>query len=227
MDVAMSQTRVIGGRFEIGALIGEGGMGEVYHGLDIQTGQAVAIKTIRLALVASPGLVERFAREGEALRQLNHPNIVKVLATPEQAGQRYIVTEYVDGGSLRELLDAGPQLPVERTLEIALELADALTRAHHLGIIHRDVKPANVLLAEDGTPYLTDFGLARVGESNITETGAFVGTIAYLSPEACKGKVLDERTDIWAFGTMLFEMLAGQLPFEEDNLGAAIMAILT
>jgi hypothetical protein len=119
-------------------------------------------------------------------------------------------------------------LPVPRVLEIALELADALTRAHHLGIIYRDLKPANVLLAEDGTPRLTDFGIARVSDSpRPTETGLLVGTPDFLSPEACGGQTLDERTDIWAFGVLLFEMLTGEPPFPGDSLTAKLTAILT
>src|SRR5262249_7864712 len=119
-----------------------------------------------------------------------------------------------------------PQLPIPRILEIALELSDALTRAHHLKIIHRDVKPANVLLAQDGTPRLTDFGIARVGETTITQAGTLIGTIAYLSPEAFNNDGLDARADLWAFGVMLFEMLAGRRPFDGDSTGAIIAAIL-
>ncbi len=203
-------------------------MGAVYRGLDVKVNQPVAIKHLKPDIVAGdPEQVERFGREGEALRQLNHPNIVKVLATVEEDGQHYIVMEYVGGGSLRSLMDAQPQLPVDRVIQIGLELADALTRAHHLHIIHRDIKPANVLLAEDGTPRLTDFGIAHMGDySRITQAGALTGTYTYLSPEACNGEALDARTDIWSFGVMLFEMLAGRHPFEEKQLAATLIAIL-
>jgi tetratricopeptide (TPR) repeat protein/predicted Ser/Thr protein kinase len=220
---------LIGNRFEVGELLGQGGMGTVYRGVDTQTGQPVAIKLLRPELVASnPGLLERFAREGEALRRLNHPNIVKMLAAFDEGNQHYLVMEYVSGGSLDELLEREKQLPVERVLYIALELADALTRAHHMKIIHRDLKPANVLIAEDGTPRLTDFGIARLSDqSRMTESGAVYGTFAYLSPEACQGEALDARADLWAFGVMLYEMLAGRRPFDEDNMAATLTAILT
>jgi tetratricopeptide (TPR) repeat protein len=222
--------QIIGERFEVGEPLGQGGMGTVYHGIDTRTGQPVAIKLLRTEVVAAnPGLVERFAREGEALRRLNHPNIVKMLATVEENGSHYLVMEYVEGGSLAELLQsAGAPLPVDRVLHIALELTDALTRAHHLKIIHRDIKPANVLIAEDGTPRLTDFGIARMDDqSRVTESGVVVGTFSYLSPEACQGRPLDARTDIWAFGVLLYEMLAGRRPFDRDHMAATLTAILT
>jgi serine/threonine protein kinase len=146
-------------------LIASGGMGEVYQGRDTETGQRVAIKRLKPELVAQhPEMIQRLIREGEALRQLNHPNIVQVLATIESEDQPLIVMEYVPGGSLRELLEDQPQLPLDRVLDISLELADALARAHHLDILHRDLKPDNVLLAEDGTPRLTDFGVAYLGD---------------------------------------------------------------
>ncbi len=209
----------IAGRFTLGVLIGGGAIGSVYAGLDTLTGDKVAIKALRPEMVASmPDLVERFRREGEALLALNHPNIVKVLATDEKEGQHYLVMEYVGGGSLADLLRQSPQLPVERVVAIALELADALSRAHHLDILHRDIKPGNILLAEDGTPRLTDFGLAHLGASPaLTEAGSILGTIPYLSPEACYNQVLDPRADLWSFGVVLFEMLTGELPFTGDS----------
>ncbi|PDW03008.1 serine/threonine-protein kinase [Candidatus Viridilinea mediisalina] len=224
----MADSQLIAGRFELGDLIGQGGMGYVYRGRDHKQDREVAIKLLREELGSNTDQVRRFAREGEALRTLNHPNIVKVLASVEEQGRHYIVMEYVTGGSLGTLLKQQPQLPVERALQIALDLADALTRAHRLKIIHRDIKPMNVLLAADGTPRLTDFGVAHMGDhSRMTETGSMVGTYAYLSPEACNGQHPDERTDIWAFGVLLYEMLAGQRPFAGDQPGAIITAILT
>jgi predicted ATPase len=136
--------------------------------------------------------------------------------------------EYVGSGSLRDLLDHQPQLPVRRVLDIGLDLADALARAHRLNIIHRDLKPANVLLADDGTPRLTDFGISQIGDRpRITQTGLVLGTEAYLSPEACRGSDLDSRTDIWSFGVLLYEMLAGRPPFTEEQTVAMLFAILT
>jgi serine/threonine protein kinase/tetratricopeptide (TPR) repeat protein len=218
--------QLIGKRFEVHKPIGEGAMGEVFLGMDTLTGERVAIKALKTS-VATPELVARFEREGQALRQLNHPNIVKVLASFEEQGQHYIVMEYVSGGSLRDLLTKTPQLPVEQVLKIGLELADALTRAHLLQIIHRDIKPANILIAEDGTPRLSDFGIASVGNSaRMTETGAVVGTIDYLSPESVAGRSADERSDIWSFGVLLYEMLMGDVPFKGENIGAILYNIM-
>jgi tetratricopeptide (TPR) repeat protein len=179
-------------------------------------------------MLQDPNLLERFRRESDALRRLNHPNIVKILDTVQEGDQYGIILEYVSGGSLRDLLDKQPQLPLEVALRIALELADALTRAHHLKIIHRDIKPANVLLAEDGTPRLTDFGLVRMaGETDpLTKTGSVIGTYAYLSPEAIEGNPPDARMDIWAYGVLLYEMLAGRRPFESDAPATMIYQIL-
>lgn len=220
---------LISNRYEVFELIGAGGMGNVYKGKDIQTGQLVAIKHLKPEIVGgNPELVERFAREGEMLRQLNHPNIVAVLASVEEVGNHYLVMEYVSGGSLKEALEQEGRLPLRRVLEIALDLADALTRTHRLQITHRDLKPANVLLSEDGTPRLTDFGIARVGARNtkLTSTGSILGTYYYLSPEACVGEILDHRADIWAFGVILYEMLTETLPFEGAHEAAILLAIL-
>ena len=224
---------IIGSRFEIADLrndlIGRGAVGDVYRGRDLETGQAVAVKALRAEVVHSdPDAVARFVREGEALRHLDHPNIVKMVDTVEEGGQHYLVMEYVTGGSLRDLLEAEGQLPAERAIEIGLDLADALTRAHRLGIIHRDLKPRNVLLAGDGSPRLTDFGIAyAVNSHRITDSSTIVGTVPYLSPEACKGESLDTRTDIWAFGIMLYEMLTGEPPFSGETFPAVFMAILS
>jgi serine/threonine protein kinase/predicted ATPase len=240
----MDATQIIAGRFEIANLekdmLGQGGMGKVFRGVDHQTDQVVAIKVLRPEFVTEyPEMVARFVREGEALRQLDHPNIVKMVASVEEAGQHYLVMEYIAGGSLRSMIssastsrtapeDVPAGLPIPRVLEISLDLADALTRAHRLDIIHRDLKPENVLLAEDGTPHLTDFGVARVGSlPSSTQPGMLVGTIDYLSPEACLGDPLDRRTDIWAFGIMLYEMLMGKRPFAGGSLTAVLTAILT
>ena len=219
---------MIGNRYEIGSLIGRGAMGEVYRGRDTQTGDDVAIKSLKAELIAStPDLVARFEREGNVLRKLNHPNIVTTMDNYSAAGGHYIVMEYVSGGSLRDLIRNQSPLPIKRVLEIALEISDALARVHRLGIIHRDIKPANVLIAEDGTPRLTDFGVAHVSDdTRLTQTGFVFGTYAYVSPEACYGQPLDARADIWSFGVMLFEMLTGELPFQGTTPATIITAIL-
>jgi len=217
------------GDYEIGDLIGSGAMGDVYRGTDTRTGQTVAIKALKSALVErEPILLERFRREGDALRTLNHPNIVKMIDMVGWAGNYYMIMEYVPGGDLSALIDAAPEgMPVERALSIALDLADALTRAHRLNIIHRDLKPANILLADDGTPRLSDFGVAHFGEgATITASGVIIGTFAYLSPQACMGLPPDEQGDIWSFGVVLYEMLAGRRPFDAVAPAALLNMIL-
>lgn len=224
----MADSNLISNRFERLEEIGAGAMGTVYLGRDTVDDTKVAIKELKPEVVKEdPELVERFTREGEALRKLNHPSIVQVLASVDEGDSHYIVMEHVDGGSLEDLLKAKEQLPINQVLEIALDLSDALARAHRLNIIHRDIKPANVLIASDGTPRLTDFGIARIGDtSRMTQTGVIMGTLAYLPPEALSGIRLDHRADIWAFGVMLYEMCAGQRPFQSETTGGLLSGIL-
>lgn len=216
-------------RYEIGESIGSGAMGDVYLAIDTQTGATVAVKHLKPSLLDhDPHLLKRFQREGRALRDLNHPNIVTMLDGVEQDGNHYLIMEYVDGGDLKDLLVNSPNgLPIDQVLQIAIQLADALTRSHFLDIIHRDIKPANVLIEGDDIPRLTDFGLAHFeGEAGLTQAGAVVGTVAYLSPETCMGKKVDARSDIWSFGVMLFELLSGQCPFSGDTIGTIVTSIL-
>ncbi len=203
-------------RYEVQQEIGRGGMGVVHSGVDRHTGQRVAIKCLHADL-ADSAMVDRFRREGETLRRLNHPNIVQLLDVAHSDEQHYLVMELVEGGSLREKLDQTPRLDIQHVLSLSIEIVDALTRAHHLKIIHRDIKPANVLLAADGTPRLADFGLARVEGADLSVPGTIVGTIKYLSPELLQGKDVSPSTDIWAFGVMLFEMVVGSPPFKSDR----------
>jgi serine/threonine protein kinase/predicted ATPase/Tfp pilus assembly protein PilF len=231
----MTTTAQLNSRFQIRiengkqALIGQGGMGTVYHGIDTYNDTPVAIKLLRTEVMGHGNeMLERFAREGEALRQLNHPNIVKMLDAIDVNGEHYLVMEYVTGGSLRDVLEKTPRFTVQRALYISLDIADALTRAHRLNIYHRDIKPDNVLIADDGTPRLTDFGMARLSNRpQITQDGAIVGTLAYMSPEIFNGEHDEEKSDIWAFGVMLYEMLAGKRPFHYEQPGQLINAIIT
>jgi DNA-binding SARP family transcriptional activator len=209
--------------------LASGGQGEVFRGRDRMTGQPVAIKWLKTDLADRHlDLVARFVREGAALRRLNHPNIVGILDTFEHAGRYAIVMEYVPGGSLRALLEQARPLRLSQVLTLILELADALSRAHHLGIIHRDLKPENVLLAADGTPRLTDFGLARWEQdaTALTQSGTLFGSPAYMSPEAVRGEELDARSDIWSLGVMLYELLAGRRPFEGAQITPVLASIL-
>ncbi|MDX1614313.1 MAG: protein kinase, partial [Candidatus Promineifilaceae bacterium] len=216
-------------RYDVETLLASGGHGQLYLGRDRLTGKAVVLKRLKPELLQhDPAFVTRFKQEGDVLRQLAHPNIVQMLDLLEDEQAHTIVMEYVSGGSLRERLDEAGPLAVEEALDIALELADALSRAHHLGIIHRDLKPANVLLADDGTPRLTDFGLARLTREDVhlTRTGTLLGSPVYMSPEALRGETLDARSDIWSFGILLYEMLAGRSPFEGQQLTPVMLSIL-
>jgi serine/threonine protein kinase len=164
------------------------------------------------------------------LRKLNHPNIVQGLATIVEGDKHYVVMEYIDGGDLRKLLGDYQSrqefIPLKEVLEIALDLSDALARTHRLNIIHRDIKPSNVLLTAEGIPQLTDFGIARLANlSGMTQVGAVVGTLSYISPEGFMDKVLDNRADIWAFGAMFYELLTLQHPFEKSTVSETISAI--
>lgn len=223
------EPEIIGNRYKIIELIAHGMMGPVYRGLDLETDQKVAVKTLNPKLLRDqPDLVERFRREDEGLRQLNHPNIVHRLAAIEEKSGYYIIMEYVEGGSLRNLLDESGPITLPRVLEIALDLADALTRTHRMGIIHRDIKPENVLIAADGTPRLSDFGLAHYkNRQSLLDAGGIVGTWVYLPPETFKGLEVDERADIWSFGVLLFEMLSGRLPYDNNTPDELINALMS
>ena len=219
--------QVLNSRYRMGASIGRGAMGTVYRATDIRTGQEVALKLIAPELTLDHEMLERFRREGESLRQLRHRSIVGYVDMFDFEDKHVIVMEFVGGGSLHLLLRQGP-LPVERVRQIGIDLCDALISAHRLNIIHRDLKPENVLMAPDGTPKLTDFGVARLLSegTRLTGTGAQVGTPYYMSPEAWEGKALDAQADIWSLGVMLFEMLAGEVPFSGDTMAAVMTKVL-
>lgn len=219
----------INDRYDIKTLLGRGGMGNVYLAFDRETKENVAIKHLKSEFVSdTPEIVERFTREAEILRQLDHPNIVDIRDSIIVGDEHYIVMDYIDGGSLDRYMKNNEHIPLDRVLEIGLDLADALTRAHRLKIIHRDIKPANVLMTKSGKPLLTDFGVAHVADrTRVTEAGSVIGTYAYLSPEACQGQELDERADIWSFGVVLYELISGQRPFHGDQPAHIITRIMS
>lgn len=227
----MTEKRWLDGRYELLDLLGEGGMAQVYNALDHQTGEIVALKALLPSTASTVSeAVGRFKREATTLRLLDHPNIIKMLDVFSEEGRHYVVMERVMGGDLKKLIEREGRLSVQRTMEIGLYLADALTRAHQKNVVHRDIKPANILLAEDGTPRLTDFGVARLIDSTaITRSDTVIGTIAYVSPEACNGYVVDARSDLWSLGVVLYEMLTGKLPFtlQEVTPPALLTAILS
>jgi len=225
----MTPSQIIAERYELMEMIDEGGMGQVFRARDTQTSEIVAIKVLKEQVVAQdPTLVERFCREAVVLRKLNHPNIIRVYDTFEEDGRNYIVMEYISHGSLAQRIQKEGALPVERAVQVALDLADALTRTHRLGVIHRDLKPGNVLMADDHSPRLTDFGVAHLADAQtlMTQVGSLLGTIAYLSPEVTEGESHSEKSDIWAFGLIIYEMLTGKRVFNEATPANMLTAIL-
>ncbi len=200
--------------------IARGGMADVYLAEDVDLQRKVALKVMLDTLAAAdPQFVERFRREAQMVAKLDHPNIVQVYTVGQTpAGQPYIAMQYVKGGSLRdklkELAEREKLLTTEQALNIARQIALALGAAHQAGIVHRDMKPANVLVRPDGTPVLVDLGIAAVrGGAKLTQTGSIIGTPAYMSPEQLRGEVLDHRSDVYSAGVMLYHMLTGQAPF--------------
>ncbi|MBN9417334.1 MAG: protein kinase [Candidatus Eremiobacteraeota bacterium] len=224
----MSHPRHLLDRYLLHEVVGRGGMGEVLRATHRASGEMVAIKALHFDLAPDPSMVERFLREGEALRRLSHPNIVRCRESFESEGRFYLILDYVGGGSLRGALRSGPVAP-NLALNWMLDIADALTRAHRLQIVHRDLKPDNILLSEDGQARLTDFGVAHLGGAwaPLTHMGTALGTVNYMSPEACQGLPATPDHDLWAFGVTLYELLTGRSPFSGDGPGATILAILS
>jgi hypothetical protein len=201
------------GRYELEKELGRGGMGVVYLGTDVESGRKVAIKT--LLSMASDSARKRFLREGEAQAKADaHPNVLRIRAAGEAGDRPYLVMDFAPGGDLAGRVKKGPLPPLEAT-RIARDLARGLAHVHARGILHRDLKPANVLFSEDGNPQLVDFGLARLeGAERLTATGAFLGTPAYMAPEQTGGDTVDVRADVYGLGAILYQMLAGRVPFE-------------
>jgi tetratricopeptide (TPR) repeat protein/predicted Ser/Thr protein kinase len=220
VDVArrLEPGTLVAGRYRIVALVGVGGMGIVYKAHDEELNLDVALKVLRSDRRTDPQLVERFRRELILARQVSHRNVVRIHDIGESDGLRFLTMGFVEGQSLLELLERGGPIPVDRTVEIVRQLAEALQHAHDAGVIHRDLKPGNILIAEDGTAYITDFGVARsAGRDGLTRMGAVVGTPDYLSPEQVAGNAVDHRADIYALGIVFYEMLSGRLPFSGDS----------
>ncbi|MCX4590670.1 Stk1 family PASTA domain-containing Ser/Thr kinase [Streptomyces sp. NBC_01549] len=220
----MEEPRRLGGRYELGQVLGRGGMAEVHLAHDTRLGRTVAVKTLRADLARDPSFQARFRREAQSAASLNHPAIVAVYDTGEDYIEGisipYIVMEYVDGSTLRELLHSGRRLLPERTLEMTIGILQALEYSHRAGIVHRDIKPANVMLTRNGQVKVMDFGIARaMGDAGMTmtQTAAVIGTAQYLSPEQAKGEQVDARSDLYSTGCLLYELLTVRPPFVGDS----------
>ena len=225
------------GSYEILSPLGKGGMGEVWRAQDTKLGREVAIKALPEEFANDADRLARFEREAKLLASLNHPNIATIHGLEEDNGTRFLVLELVEGETIAEFLKAGP-LPVESALNVARQIAEALEAAHEKGVIHRDLKPGNIMITPDGKVKVLDFGLAKAvaGETPRpdlstravldTKEGIIQGTPAYMSPQQARGEVVDKRADIWAFGCLLYEMLTGRRPFPGETLSDTVAKIL-
>src|ERR1700739_1364899 len=229
------------GSYEITSPIGAGGMGEVYQAHDTKLGRDVAIKVLPEAFAHDSERLSRFQREAKILASLNHPNIATIYGLEHSNGTHFLIMELVAGETLQDRIKREGAVPVEESLKIAVQIAEALEAAHEKGIIHRDLKPANVKVTPEGKVKVLDFGLAKafagdgVNEdpSNsptlsvaATMHGVILGTAAYMSPEQARGKSVDKRTDIWAFGCVLYELITGRAAFRGETLSDTIAAVL-
>jgi serine/threonine-protein kinase len=237
-----SGTRI--GPYEIAAAIGAGGMGEVYLARDTKLNRDVALKVLPASLAGDPDRLARFRREAQVLAALNHPNIAHIHGFEDSGDVHALVMELVEGPTLADRIKHGP-LPLDEALPIARQVAEAMEAAHEQGIIHRDLKPANIKVRDDGTVKVLDFGLAKAlapdssgglsGEAmnsptltaRATQLGVILGTAAYMAPEQAKGRPVDRRADIWAFGVVLFEMLTGRRGYEAEDISETLAAVLT
>src|SRR5919201_1124191 len=238
------------GPYEILSAIGAGGMGQVYRAHDSRLDRDVAVKVLPDAFAGDPDRLARFEREAKTLASLNHPNIAAIYGIEEQGGVRGLVMELVDGETLADRIARGP-IPLDEALPVAKQIAEALEAAHEHGIIHRDLKPANIKITPNGDVKVLDFGLAKLHDGNVSNVpnvpnvpnalsmsptitspalvsgvGVLLGTAAYMSPEQAKGKPADKRSDIWAFGCVVYEMLTGRRAFEGDDVADTLAAIL-
>jgi eukaryotic-like serine/threonine-protein kinase len=214
----------IAGRYEVEELVGHGGMSSVYKARDALLERHVALKILHEQYSADDDFVERFKREARSVAQLQHPNIVTVIDRGEEDGRQFIVFEYIDGENLKEHVVRKGRLDVREALEIAVEVARGLAFAHEQGLIHRDVKPQNVLLNGDGRAKVTDFGIARTLDvDGMTQTGTVLGTSNYIAPEQASGQRVDAHSDVYALGAVLYELLAGEVPFPGESFVAVAM----
>ena len=215
-------------------------MGEVYRARDTKLGRDVALKVLPQAFTDDPDRLARFEREAKVLASLNHPNIGGIHGLEDSEGVRALVLEYIDGPTLADRIKQGP-IPIDEALPIAKQIAEALEAAHEAGVIHRDLKPANIKVKDDGTVKVLDFGLARALQPDVasgdasqsptltaaaTQAGVILGTAAYIAPEQAKGRTVDKRADIWAFGAVLYEMLTGQRAFAGEDVSDTLAAVL-
>src|SRR5205085_4309758 len=215
---------IVAGRYELRELVGSGGMSSVFKAHDTLLERNVALKVLHDHYGGDGAYVERFRREARAVAQLSHPNVVTVIDRGEDGGRQFIVFELVEGRTLKELLDEEGRLPVRRALQIAIQVARGLAFAHEHGLVHRDVKPQNVILNGDGRAKVTDFGIARsIDVAGVTQSGTVLGTSNYIAPEQAKGGEVEPATDVYSLGAVLVELLTGEVPFQGESFVAVAM----
>lgn len=224
----VDEERLLAGRYRVGSVIGRGGMAVVYKGRDTKLGRTVAIKILKSELASDPSFRTRFRQEAQAASRMSHATIVRVYDAGEETvrgadgslvREPFIVMEYIEGQQLRELIMAGP-LDVDEAVRITQDLLTALEYSHRAGVVHRDIKPGNVMITPSGEVKVMDFGIARAvsdTSSTVAQTTAILGTASYFSPEQAKGETVDARTDLYSAGVVLFEMLTGRPPFQGDT----------
>src|SRR4029079_18892958 len=209
--------RVFDGRYVIRRKLGSGGMADVYLAEDQELGRRVALEMLNERHATDEQFVERFRREAQNAASLNHPNIVSIFDRGHAEGTYYIAMEFLDGRTLKELLVKNGPTPIPIAIDYSRQILNALSFAHRHGIVHRDIKPHNVVVGPDGRVKVTDFGIARSGASQMTEAGSIIGTAQYLSPEQARGTMVDQRSDLYSVGIVLYEMLTGSVPFSGDT----------
>jgi serine/threonine-protein kinase len=208
---------IVDGRYRVLRRLGSGGMADVYLVEDQQLGRRVALKLLYRRLAEDVQFVERFRREASSAAQLQHPNIVSIFDRGEWDGTYYIAMEYIEGPTLKEIVRERGPAPPDAAIDVVLQILRAARFAHQRGVVHRDIKPHNVLIDEEGRVKVTDFGIARAGSSDMTETGSIMGTAQYLSPEQAQGKPVDARSDLYSIGIVLYELLTGRVPFDAES----------
>src|SRR5579875_1236805 len=208
---------VVDGRYRVLSRLGTGGMADVYLAEDQQLGRKVALKLLHRRFAEDPGFVERFRREAQAAAGLAHPNVVSVYDRGSYDGTYYIAMEYLPGRSLKQLIRQEAPLDPVRAIDIAVQILKAARFAHRRGVIHRDLKPHNVIVDDADNAKVTDFGIARAGASDMTETGSIMGTAQYLSPEQAQGHAVSAGSDLYSIGVVLYEMLTGRVPFDAES----------
>src|ERR1700719_3193356 len=214
------------GRYEILQEIGRGAMGVVFKAQDPVIGRLIAVKTITASVAENPGLLERFRREAKAAGAVQHPNIVTIYEMGEADGVPFIAMEYLEGESLDALISRRAPGSLQQKVGYLVQTCRALQYAHRRGVIHRDIKPANIVVTVEGVVKVVDFGIALLASTSKTQTGTLLGTLAYMSPQQLRGKRADARSDIWAVGVVLYELLTGRRPFGGENQAAVVLSIL-